>query len=68
MHSGEVPMRNVKVVCQSCGRVFTYPTMFLSTMGVAVCPYCGVRDGATTPRCKLTPPVHVEGGRLKRAG
>ena len=33
-------MHDVTVVCQSCGKQFTYQTMFISTAGVAVCPCC----------------------------
>ena len=47
-------MQTVTVVCQGCGREFTYETMFIATVGVAVCPHCGVRDGqrrrAANPR------------------
>jgi len=53
-------MHNVTVVCQSCGKEFTYRTMFISTVGVAVCAHCGVRDGPATPRGKPTPPLDVE--------
>ena len=53
-------MHNVTVVCQSCGKEFTYRTMFISTVGVAVSPYCGVRDGAATPRGKATSRLDVE--------
>lgn len=53
-------MHNVTVVCQSCGKDFTYRTMFISTVGVAVCPHCGVRDGAATPRGKPASPLDVE--------
>ena len=37
-HSREVPMHNVTVACRSCGKEFTYETLFISTVGVAVCP------------------------------
>ena len=53
-------MQTVTVVCQGCGREFTYETMFIATVGVAVCPHCGVRDGAATPRGKPTSPLDVE--------
>ena len=53
-------MHYVTLVCQSCGKDFTYRTMFISTVGVAVCPHCGVRDGAATPRGKPTSPLDVE--------
>jgi hypothetical protein len=35
--------------------------MFISTVGVAVCPCCGVRDGAATPRGEPTSPLDMEG-------
>jgi uncharacterized protein CbrC (UPF0167 family) len=54
-------MHNVTVACQSCGNEFTYQGMFISTVGVAVCPYCGVRDGAATPRGRPRSPLDVEG-------
>ena len=54
-------MHDVTVVCQSCGEEFTYQTMFISTVGVAVCPCCGVRDGAATPRGRPTSPLDMEG-------
>jgi uncharacterized protein CbrC (UPF0167 family) len=54
-------MHNVTVACQSCGKEFTYQGMFISTVGVAVCPYCGVRDGAAAPRGKPTSPLDAEG-------
>ncbi|MCX6373143.1 MAG: hypothetical protein NTX16_08680 [Actinobacteria bacterium] len=54
-------MHNVTVVCQGCGNEFTYQTMFISTVGVAVCPCCGVRDGAATPRGTRTSPLDMEG-------
>ena len=54
-------MHDVTVVCQSCGKEFTYQTMFVSTVGVAVCPWCGVRDGAAPPSGRLTPPLDREG-------
>jgi len=53
-------MHNVTVVCQSCGRELTYRTMFISTVGVAVCPYYGVCDGAATWRGKPTSRLDVE--------
>ena len=31
-------MHNVTVACRSCGKEFTYETLFISTVGVAVCP------------------------------
>jgi uncharacterized protein CbrC (UPF0167 family) len=54
-------MHNVTVACQSCGKEFTYQGMFVTTVGVAVCPYCGVRDGAATPCGKAASPRDVEG-------
>ena len=54
-------MHDVTVVCQRCGEEFTYQTMFISTVGVAVCPCCGVRNGAATPRGKPTSPLDTAG-------
>ena len=53
-------MHNVTVVCQGCAKEFTYETMFISTVGVAVCPHCGVRDGAATPRGRPAFPLDVQ--------
>jgi len=54
-------MHDVTVVCQSCGKQFTYQTMFISTAGVAVCPCCGVRDGAATPRGRPPSALDIKG-------
>ena len=54
-------MHDVTVVCQSCGKEFTYQTMFISTVGVAVCPWCGVRDGAAAPHGRPTSPPDMRG-------
>jgi len=54
-------MHDVTVVCQSCDKEFSYRTMFISTVGVAVCPWCGVRYGAATPRGKPMSPLDMEG-------
>ena len=49
-------MHYITVVCKSCGKEFTYQTMFISTVGVAACPCCGLRDCATMPRGKAMSP------------
>jgi hypothetical protein len=54
-------MHDVLVVCQSCGKEFTYQTMFIPTVGVAVCPCCGVRDGAATSGGRPASPFDTEG-------
>ena len=52
-------MHNVTVVCQSCGKEFTYRTMFISTVGVAVCALRRARRTSDATR-KTTPPLDVE--------
>ena len=59
-------MHDVTVVCQGCGKEFTYQTMFISTVGVAVCPWCGVRDGAATPHGRPTSPLGMKGHDSRR--
>jgi hypothetical protein len=54
-------LHNATVACQGCGKEFSYQTMFMETVGVAVCPYCGVRDGAVTPRDEPASPLDMEG-------
>ena len=53
-------MHNVTVMCQSRGKELTYRTTFISTAGIAVCSYCGVRDRAATPRGEPTSPLDAE--------
>ena len=54
-------MHSVTVACQGCGREYAYQTMFMSAVGVAVCPHCGLCEGAApTPDLPL-PPRDVEG-------
>jgi DNA-directed RNA polymerase subunit RPC12/RpoP len=53
-------MHDVTVVCQGCGKEFMYRTTLISTVGVAVCPHCGVRDRTASPRGKPESPLDGE--------
>jgi len=54
-------MHSVTVACRDRGKEYGYRTMFTSTIGIAVCPSCGVSDGAVTPRGAQRSPLDVEG-------